>query len=60
MLRLDDKEEEGVEYEEEIDIEDVDVLDVEVEWWDWIPWVSAANELIFSLLFKNLLCLYKL
>ena len=60
MLWLDDKEEEGVEYEEEIDIEDVDVLDVEVEWWDWIPWVSAANELILSLLFKNLLCLYKL
>jgi len=26
-----------VEYEEEIDIEDVDVLEVEVEWWDWIP-----------------------
>jgi len=26
-----------VEYEEEMEIEDVDVLDVEVEWWDWIP-----------------------
>ena len=60
MLWLDDKEEEVVEYEEEIDIEDVDVLDVEVEWWEWIPWAAAANELILSLLFKNLLCLYKL